>query len=170
MKPRSWKTRADPFARVSLELRREVEAHPDRPATQLFATLQKKYSGQFSGGLRTLQRRVRIWRPTGDGIARSACNVPCRSEIQKSPPDRTAITSTLPHPRPAFVPGGPDQRPVIQTPALVQLSEEEILVRRVRTLLAAHTENRSIEMRQPEYSVLLEKTRRFAHWRSSPWS
>jgi hypothetical protein len=65
VRPRhDWRTRPDPFEGGAWE---EVRAHlvrePGLEARTLFEVLQRQYPGRFADGqLRTLQRRVKIWR------------------------------------------------------------------------------------------------------------
>jgi hypothetical protein len=61
--PRTWRTREDPFAEVWAEAAEVLEREPGLEAKTLFEELQRRYPGRFSQGqLRTLQRRVRVWR------------------------------------------------------------------------------------------------------------
>lgn len=61
--PRTWRTRQDPLAAVSAELHQWFLAAPDRTAKSLLQELQTHYPGQYPASLlRTLQRRVRMWR------------------------------------------------------------------------------------------------------------
>lgn len=61
--PRTWRTRADPFAEVWDEVRVQLEATPELTAKALLAALQQNYPGRYGDGqLRTLQRRVGEWR------------------------------------------------------------------------------------------------------------
>lgn len=61
--PRWWRTRPDPFAAVWDEVAAWLAASPERTAKSVFAELQRRYPGQFPDGqLRTLQRRVQVWR------------------------------------------------------------------------------------------------------------
>jgi hypothetical protein len=61
--PRTYRTRPDPFAAVWDEVRQELEAQPERTAKAAFQALQRRYPGQFPDvQLRTLQRRVQVWR------------------------------------------------------------------------------------------------------------
>lgn len=61
--PRWWRTRPDPFAAVWDEIAACLAAAPERTAKSLFAELQQRYPGQFPDvQLRTLQRRVQVWR------------------------------------------------------------------------------------------------------------
>jgi hypothetical protein len=62
---RNWRTREDPFHDVWEPLRDQLAVNPGLEAKTLFATLQRDYPGRFADGqLRTLQRRVKIWRLT----------------------------------------------------------------------------------------------------------
>lgn len=66
---RSWRTRADPFAEVWEQIRERIKASPGLEAKTLFAALQREEPGRFAEGqLRTLQRRIKVWRAT-DGPA-----------------------------------------------------------------------------------------------------
>lgn len=59
----TWRTRADPFADIWEEVRSKLEVNPGLEAKTLFEDLQRRYPGRFPDGqLRTLQRRVKIWR------------------------------------------------------------------------------------------------------------
>ena len=59
----TWRTRPNPFADTWPEVRSHLEVNPGLEAKTLFAHLQRKYPGRFQDGqLRTLQRRVKIWR------------------------------------------------------------------------------------------------------------
>jgi len=61
--PRSWRTRPDPFAAVWDEVAAWLAAQPERTAKSIFVALQQRYPGQFPDvQLRTLQRRVQVWR------------------------------------------------------------------------------------------------------------
>ena len=61
--PRHWRTRTDPFASVSDTLRVWLDEAPDIDASTMLHRLQTERPGQYPAGLvRTLQRRVRIWR------------------------------------------------------------------------------------------------------------
>jgi hypothetical protein len=61
----AWKTRQDPFEAVWHEIQACLEESPALEAKTLFEWLQAKYPGRFADGqLRTLQRRVRLWRAT----------------------------------------------------------------------------------------------------------
>jgi hypothetical protein len=59
----TWRTREDPFAEVWQEVKEKLEINPGLEAKTLFEDLQRRYPGRFADGqLRTLQRRVKIWR------------------------------------------------------------------------------------------------------------
>ena len=59
----TWRTREDPFAEVWGEVKEKLEINPGLEAKTLFQDLQRRYPGRFADGqLRTLQRRVKIWR------------------------------------------------------------------------------------------------------------
>lgn len=59
----TWRTREDPFDEVWEEVKEFLESNPDLEGTTLFVYLQRKYPGRFlDGQLRTLQRRIKIWR------------------------------------------------------------------------------------------------------------
>lgn len=61
--PRHWRTRADPFASIENDLQQALLAAPGRTAKSLFQEVQERYPGQYPDRLlRTLQRRVKIWR------------------------------------------------------------------------------------------------------------
>jgi len=63
--PHTWRTRPDPFAEVWAELAAQLAAHPGLQAKTLFVDLQRRYPGRFADGqLRTLQRRIKVWRAT----------------------------------------------------------------------------------------------------------
>jgi hypothetical protein len=59
----TWRTREDPFAEVWEEVKKKLEINPGLEAKTLFEDLQHRYQGRFADGqLRTLQRRIKIWR------------------------------------------------------------------------------------------------------------
>jgi hypothetical protein len=59
----SWRTREDPFEEVWAGLEEKLRINPGLEAKTLFGDLQRRYPGRFGDGqLRTLQRRVKIWR------------------------------------------------------------------------------------------------------------
>jgi hypothetical protein len=62
-KPRDWRTREDPFADVWPEAEALVQEAPGLEALTIFQELQRRHPGKFQDGqLRTLQRRMRVWR------------------------------------------------------------------------------------------------------------
>jgi hypothetical protein len=66
---RDWRTRPDPFAEVWEQIREQIKASPGLEAKTLFEALQREQPGRFAEGqLRTLQRRIKVWRAT-DGPA-----------------------------------------------------------------------------------------------------
>lgn len=61
----TWRTRPDSFAEIWEEVATQLAAQPRLQAKTLFADLQRRYPGRFTDGqLRTLQRRVKVWRAT----------------------------------------------------------------------------------------------------------
>jgi len=59
----TWRTREDPFEEIWGEVLEKLEVFPNLEAKTLFDALQRKYPGRFSDGqLRTLQRRLKMWR------------------------------------------------------------------------------------------------------------
>lgn len=59
----TWRTREDPFSEVWEEVKENLEINPGLEAKTLFEDFQRRYPGQYADGqLRTLQRRVKIWR------------------------------------------------------------------------------------------------------------
>jgi hypothetical protein len=61
--PHLWRTRADPFAEVWPEVSELLAREPGLQAKTVFEELQRRFPGRFSAGqLRTLQRRVKVWR------------------------------------------------------------------------------------------------------------
>jgi len=64
-RPRDWRTREDPFAEHWPEVEALVRETPALEAKTLFEMLTTKYPDRYeTGQLRTLQRRVRVWRAT----------------------------------------------------------------------------------------------------------
>jgi hypothetical protein len=62
-RPRSWRTRKDPFAEVWPEILLWLQEAPEATARSLFGRLGQAFPGRFpKGQLRTLQRRIREWR------------------------------------------------------------------------------------------------------------
>jgi len=70
---RYWRTRDDPFEDVWEKSLYFLENNQGLEAKTLFAYLQRKNPGCFSGGqLRTFQRRVKAWRATADQCLESS--------------------------------------------------------------------------------------------------
>jgi hypothetical protein len=62
-RPRSWRTRADPFAQDWAQIEEMLEHLPGLEVKALFEWLQEQKPGRYAEGqLRTLQRRVESWR------------------------------------------------------------------------------------------------------------
>jgi len=60
-----WRTRKDPFSGFWAEIRSRLTINGGLEAKTLFEDLQRRYPGRFADGqLRTLQRRVKVWRAT----------------------------------------------------------------------------------------------------------
>jgi hypothetical protein len=58
-----WRTREDPFDDFWAGVEENLGINPGLEAKTLFEDLQRRYPGRFGDGqLRTLQRRVKIWR------------------------------------------------------------------------------------------------------------
>lgn len=61
--PHRWRTRPDPFEEVWEEVGEMLKENAGFEAKTLFEDLQRRYPGRFSDGqLRTLQRRIKVWR------------------------------------------------------------------------------------------------------------
>jgi hypothetical protein len=62
-KAHAWRTRPDPFREEWDDLQALLEAQPGLEAKTLLEELERRHPGKYSEGqLRTLQRRVKIWR------------------------------------------------------------------------------------------------------------
>jgi hypothetical protein len=60
---RTWRTREDPFGEVWEAVQQQIKENPGLEAKTLFEWLQREYPGRFSDGqIRTLQRRIKLWR------------------------------------------------------------------------------------------------------------
>ena len=60
-----WRTREDPFGDAWPWVEGQLDEFPGLEAKTLFEVLQRQHPGRYSDGqLRTLQRRVKIWRAT----------------------------------------------------------------------------------------------------------
>jgi hypothetical protein len=59
----TWRTREDPFEGVWEKVRSYLEINPELESKTLFEHLQRCFPGRFADGqLRTLQRKVKVWR------------------------------------------------------------------------------------------------------------
>jgi len=59
----TWRTREDPFQDVWDDIESKLSLNPGLEAKTLFEDIQRRYPGRFSDGqLRTLQRRLKVWR------------------------------------------------------------------------------------------------------------
>jgi len=64
-KERHWRTREDPFSEVWDQVRQQIEENPGLEAQRLLEWLQREHPGRYSDGqIRTLQRRIKLWRAT----------------------------------------------------------------------------------------------------------
>lgn len=62
-RPRTYRTRTDPFAGVWDEITQWLAAHPEQTAKEALEELQQRHPGAYpTSHLRTLQRRVKEWR------------------------------------------------------------------------------------------------------------
>lgn len=60
-----WRTRADPFEQQWEEIKEKLIVNPGLEAKTLFEALQRGQPGKFyDGQLRSLQRRIKVWRAT----------------------------------------------------------------------------------------------------------
>jgi hypothetical protein len=59
----NWRTREDPFADIWPDIRAQLNINPGLEAKTIFEHIQQIYPGKYMDGqLRTLQRRLKIWR------------------------------------------------------------------------------------------------------------
>jgi len=64
-KEHNWRTRKDPFEKEWDEIKEKLEVNPGLEAKTIFDALQREKPGEYTDGqLRTLQRRIKIWRAT----------------------------------------------------------------------------------------------------------
>ncbi len=62
-KQHTWRTRKDPFEDSWHEIKSMLEINPGLEAKTIFEDIQRRNPGRFADGqLRTLQRRIKIWR------------------------------------------------------------------------------------------------------------
>jgi hypothetical protein len=67
-RPRTWRTRRDPFAEEWPQLEAMLAASPELEAKALFEWLSMQHPGKYKAGqVRTLQRRVAAWRTLHGG-------------------------------------------------------------------------------------------------------
>ena len=101
--PHTWRTRPAPCAQVWDEVAAALAVHPGLQAKTLFADLQRRYPGCFSDGqLRTMQRRIKVWRAT-EGPPKEAFFPQIRRE---SPATATVqVSGPLPLAKKIAVPG-----------------------------------------------------------------
>jgi hypothetical protein len=72
-KPRT-RRRPDPLAAIWPEMLQKLESDPDQTARELLAQFQARYPGRYRiGHLRTVQRRLRIWRQ--QAVQRLICDM-----------------------------------------------------------------------------------------------
>ncbi|HAR62093.1 MAG TPA: IS21 family transposase, partial [Candidatus Margulisbacteria bacterium] len=61
----AWRTRKDPFEETWETIRPMLELNPGLEAKTIFEALQREQPGTYEEGqLRTLQRRMKVWRAT----------------------------------------------------------------------------------------------------------
>lgn len=66
IRERTWRTRTDAFSEVWEQVEQQIKASPGLEGKTVFEALQRQYPGRFPDGqLRTLQRRIKVWRATG---------------------------------------------------------------------------------------------------------
>jgi len=59
----NWRTREDPFADIWPDICSQLEVNPGLEAKTIFEHIQRKNPGKYlDGQLRTLQRRIKVWR------------------------------------------------------------------------------------------------------------
>ena len=59
----NWRTREDPFADIWSDIRTQLDINPGLEAKTIFDHLQQRDPGKYMDGqLRTLQRRLKVWR------------------------------------------------------------------------------------------------------------
>jgi hypothetical protein len=64
-KEHNWRTRPDPFEQEWEQIKEKLEVNPGLEAKTIFEALQREEPGKFEDGqLRTLQRRIKVWRAT----------------------------------------------------------------------------------------------------------
>ena len=67
-----WRTRPDPFVQIWDEMLPLLEDNPGLQGKTLFEEMQRRYPGKFPDGqIRSLQRRVKIWRAISGPLSMS---------------------------------------------------------------------------------------------------
>lgn len=80
MKAKRGRRRPDPLFKATADLRNWFEAEPWRTGSELLSRLQAEYPGDYSDKLlRTLQRRLKVWRSEQAGALLFGC-------LNKEPP------------------------------------------------------------------------------------
>ena len=74
----TWRNRPDAFVQVWPEIQQALELNPGLQAKTLFQYLQRQRPGQYQDAqLRTLQRRIKLWRalegPAKEVLLRCSC-------------------------------------------------------------------------------------------------
>src|SRR4030042_5862135 len=60
-----WRTRQDPFEQEWEDIKDKLTVNPGLEAKTIFEALKREQAGRFTDGqLRTLQRRIKVWRAT----------------------------------------------------------------------------------------------------------
>lgn len=86
LKPKRGRRRPDPLVAVTDELRAWFQAEPSRSGGELLARLQATYPDRYADGLlRTVQRRLKVWRAEMAsalvfGLSQPALSAAARSE------------------------------------------------------------------------------------------
>ena len=94
--PRAYRTREDPFDGVWPEVVALLDEDARLEAKTLFDWLQREHSGRFADGqLRTLQRRVKVWRAT-NGPAKEVFFAQVHYPGKLSASDFTCMNLTCP--------------------------------------------------------------------------
>ena len=89
----TWRTRPDPFEEVWPWLTPFLETNPGLQAKELFEYLQREAPGRYADGqLRTLQRRVKVWRAL-EGPAKETYFPQVHEPGQRCQSDFTHMTS-----------------------------------------------------------------------------
>jgi len=64
-KEHNWRTRQDPFEQEWDEIKEKLTVNPGLEAKTIFEVLKREKAGRFTDGqLRTMQRRIKVWRAT----------------------------------------------------------------------------------------------------------